>query len=56
MEGLEPAHLSEPDPKSGVSTNFTTPANLFLSQLTLKLTLNQIISILVRVTKLKEKN
>lgn len=26
MEGLEPAHLSEPDPKSGVSTNFTTPA------------------------------
>jgi len=26
MEGLEPAHLSEPDPKSGVSTNFTTSA------------------------------
>ena len=29
MEGLEPAHLSEPDPKSGVSTNFTTPAVSF---------------------------
>lgn len=28
MEGLEPAHLSAPDPKSGVSTNFTTSANL----------------------------
>jgi hypothetical protein len=26
MEGLEPAHLSAPDPKSGVSTNFTTSA------------------------------
>jgi hypothetical protein len=36
MEGLEPAHLSAPDPKSGVSTNFTTPAILFLSLLTLK--------------------
>lgn len=28
MEGLEPAHLSAPDPKSGVSTNFTTSAIL----------------------------
>jgi hypothetical protein len=37
MEGLEPAHLSEPDPKSGVSTNFTTPAIfIFLFLLTLK--------------------
>jgi len=26
MEGLEPAYLSAPDPKSGVSTNFTTSA------------------------------
>ena len=25
-EGLEPTHLSAPDPKSGVSTNSTTPA------------------------------
>lgn len=25
-EGLEPAHLSAPDPKSGVSTNSTTSA------------------------------
>ena len=24
--GLEPTHLTAPDPKSGVSTNFTTPA------------------------------
>lgn len=24
--GLEPTHLAAPDPKSGVSTNFTTPA------------------------------
>ena len=29
MEGLEPAHLSALDPKSSVSTNFTTSANLF---------------------------
>ena len=28
MEGLEPAYLSAPDPKSGVSTNFTTSAIL----------------------------
>jgi hypothetical protein len=26
VEGLEPTHLAAPDPKSGVSTNFTTPA------------------------------
>ena len=26
MEGLEPTHLTAPDPKSGVSTNFTTSA------------------------------
>ena len=25
-EGLEPPYLTAPDPKSGVSTNFTTPA------------------------------
>lgn len=25
--GLEPTHLAAPDPKSGVSTNFTTPAS-----------------------------
>ena len=30
MEGLEPAHLSAPDPKSGVSTNFTTSAILYI--------------------------
>ena len=24
--GLEPTHREAPDPKSGVSTNFTTPA------------------------------
>lgn len=29
MKGLEPPCLSAPDPKSGVSTNFTTPAVLF---------------------------
>ena len=28
MEGLEPPHLSAPDPKSGVSTNFTTSAKV----------------------------
>jgi hypothetical protein len=28
MEGLEPPSLAAPDPKSGVSTNFTTPAFL----------------------------
>ena len=27
MEGLEPPSRKAPDPKSGVSTNFTTPAN-----------------------------
>ena len=26
--GLEPTHREAPDPKSGVSTNFTTPAGL----------------------------
>ena len=26
MEGLEPARREAPDPKSGVSTNFTTSA------------------------------
>ena len=26
--GLEPTHLAAPDPKSGVSTNFTTPAGI----------------------------
>ena len=26
VKGLEPSHLAAPDPKSGVSTNFTTPA------------------------------
>ena len=25
-KGLEPSHREAPDPKSGVSTNFTTPA------------------------------
>lgn len=25
-EGLEPTHLAAPDPKSGTSTNFATPA------------------------------
>jgi len=28
VEGLEPPSLAAPDPKSGVSTNFTTPAKL----------------------------
>lgn len=27
-KGLEPLLLAEPDPKSGVSANFTTPAAL----------------------------
>jgi hypothetical protein len=27
VKGLEPSHLAAPDPKSGVSTNFTTPAS-----------------------------
>ena len=26
--GLEPTHREAPDPKSGVSTNFTTPAGI----------------------------
>lgn len=26
-KGLEPSHREAPDPKSGVSTNFTTPAS-----------------------------
>ena len=30
--GLEPAHLSAPDPKSGVSTNSTTRARVLLSK------------------------
>ena len=31
VEGLEPPYLAAPDPKSGVSTNFTTPAVLVKS-------------------------
>lgn len=27
-EGLEPTHLSAPEPKSGASTNFAIPATL----------------------------
>ena len=34
--GLEPLILSEPDPKSGVSANFTTLAYLIVSDLHLK--------------------
>ncbi len=26
-EGLEPTHLTAPEPKSGASTNFASPAN-----------------------------
>src|SRR4030095_10010681 len=33
VEGLEPPCLTAPDPKSGMSTNFTTPANNSISQL-----------------------
>ena len=29
MEGLEPTHLTAPDPKSGMSTNFITSAKIF---------------------------
>ena len=29
-EGLEPTHLAALDPKSSVSTNFTTPADFAL--------------------------
>ena len=29
MRGLEPPHREAPDPKSGVSTNFTTSAMFF---------------------------
>jgi hypothetical protein len=31
VEGLEPPCLAAPDPKSGMSTNFTTPAEKFQS-------------------------
>ena len=27
-EGLEPTHLAAPEPKSGASTNFASPANM----------------------------
>ena len=30
MRGLEPPHLAAPEPKSGVSTNSTTSANVVL--------------------------
>ena len=32
--GLEPARLAAPDPKSGVSANFTTPATIYNERLT----------------------
>lgn len=31
VKGLEPSHLAAPDPKSGVSTNFTIPAKIDFS-------------------------
>ncbi len=31
VKGLEPSHREAPDPKSGVSTNFTTPAGLIMT-------------------------
>ena len=30
VEGLEPPCLAAPDPKSGMSTNFTTPAVFYI--------------------------
>lgn len=33
VEGLEPPWIAPPDPKSGMSTNFTTPAWCFFVQL-----------------------
>ena len=33
VEGLEPPCLAAPDPKSGMSTNFTTPAYNSIKQL-----------------------
>jgi hypothetical protein len=41
MKGLEPSHLAAPDPKSGVSTNFTTSAHV------VSLTIYQISVILI---------
>lgn len=32
VEGLEPPHITAPEPKSGVSTNFTTLATGYESQ------------------------
>ena len=32
-KGIEPIRLSAPDPKSGLSTNFNTPATIFTSSL-----------------------
>ena len=29
-KGIEPIRLTAPDPKSGLSTNFNTPATLFI--------------------------
>ena len=31
-KGIEPIRLSAPDPKSGLSTNFNTPAKVFLNE------------------------
>ena len=36
MRGLEPPHREAPDPKSGVSTNFTTSALKYLFKKTKK--------------------
>ncbi len=33
VKGLEPSHREAPDPKSGVSTNFTTPAEICFPRL-----------------------
>ena len=33
VKGLEPPRLAAPDPKSGVSTNFTTPAGFEIANI-----------------------
>ena len=46
--GLEPTRLAAPDPKSGMSTNFTIPAKIVSANIRIIITRAKIIFIILR--------
>ena len=55
VEGLEPPHLTALDPKSSVSTNFTTPAKKSRKYKTLPLK-NRVLEIILIKVEIVRKN